>query len=107
MTRKKGMPDPSHLLVAEKRCRECLYSPTKIVSGERKQQVIESCHRSGTYFVCHKGSMTGNNQLCCRGFYDNEDTMFLRLARALKRVKFIPVPNTDSESQIEPQVPAK
>lgn len=91
----RKMIDPGHLLVAEKRCPECLYSPNKIVSDERKDQVIAECLTSESYFVCHKGSLTGNDQLCCRGFFDQEDTMLLRLAHALGRVKFVPVPKAE------------
>ena len=94
----KGFPDPGHFLVCEKLCPECLFTPARVVSEERQQEIIEQCKDEGSYFICHKGSLTGNNQLCCRGFYDNVDTTVIRLAKRLGLVKFVPVPRvTETE----------
>lgn len=89
---RRNMPDPGHFLVCEKMCPECLFTPAKIVDDARKQQIIESCQEDGTYFVCHKGSLTGNDQLCCKGFYDQVQTRITELAKSLGVVKFVPVP---------------
>lgn len=98
MTRpKKNAFDPGSFLVAEKRCAQCLYTKNRIVSEDRAAQLIAECKESGSYFVCHKGSLTGNDQLCCNGYYeDAKDTAkVILLARALHVVKFIPVPKTN------------
>jgi hypothetical protein len=94
MDRKK-LVDPKHLLVAEKMCNECLFTKNKIVSDERRAQLIAEIEKSGTYFVCHKGSLTGNNQLCCRGFYERHRTLAIALAEHLQVVKFVPVPKVE------------
>lgn len=89
----KNLPEPGKFLVCEKMCPECLFTPARIVDEERKAQIIEGCQREGTYFVCHKGSLTGNDQLCCRGWYDaNQTASIVVLAKALGVVKFVPVP---------------
>lgn len=92
---KKNMPEPGKFLVCEKRCAECLFTPAKIVGDERKQEILDGIekHQDGYYFVCHKGSLTGNDQLCCRGWYDaNPQAAIVVLAKALNVVKFVPVP---------------
>ena len=78
--------------VCEKRCDECLFTPAKIVSEARKQELIEGCKRDENFFVCHKGSLTGNNQLCCRGFFDEIPTKTTLLAQAWGLVRFVEVP---------------
>lgn len=78
--------------VCEKRCDECLFTPAKIVNEARKKQLIESCKADGSFFVCHKGSLTGNDQLCCRGFYDAVQTPTIVLAKAWGLVRFVEVP---------------
>lgn len=92
---RKGMPDPNHFLVCEKMCPECLFTPAKIVNDERKAGIISECQVDGNYFVCHKGSLSGNNQLCCRGFYDTVKTDITELAKYLGVVKFVPVHKGD------------
>ncbi len=87
-----NMPEPGKFLVAEKRCRECLFTTNRIVSEVRAAEIVKDCEANGTYFVCHKGTLTGNDQLCCRGFYDAHETRVTRLAKALNVVKFIPLP---------------
>lgn len=85
--------DPAKFFqVAAKRCEQCLFTSARIVPEEAQAQIVEECRRKGNYFVCHKGSLTGNNQLCCRGFYDTVDTTVTRLAHELGLVRFVPVP---------------
>lgn len=94
-----AMPSPGKFLVAQKRCTQCLYTPAKIVSDDRREQLIAETVQADSYFVCHKGTLTGNNQLCCRGFYETEDTMVIRLAKALGVVEFVPVPEVPNEAK--------
>lgn len=92
----KGLPEPAKLLVCEKRCPNCLFGPAKLVSDERRDEIlanIDSPLTRGSYFTCHKGSLSGNNQLVCRGWYDaNPQSLIVRLALQLDVVKFVPVP---------------
>ena len=66
----------------------------KTVGEERKQELLDGIQKGeANYFVCHKGSLTGNDQLCCRGWYDaNQTASIVVLAKALGVVKFVPVP---------------
>lgn len=78
--------------VCAKRCDECLFTPAKVVDEARKKQLIETCVADGSFFVCHKGSLTGNHQLCCRGFFDEVETLTTVLAKAWEMVRFVEVP---------------
>lgn len=98
--RHQGNPDkgPTYtgvFQVCEKMCDECLFTKARIVSEDRQKEIIEKCERDGTYFVCHKGSIAGNNQLCCRGFFDNVETTVTGLAKELGLVRYVPVPKVE------------
>lgn len=59
----------SELLLASKRCGECLTTRNRIVSGERAAEIVRECRRTGNHFVCHKGSVAGQI-VHCRGVHD-------------------------------------
>lgn len=88
-------PRTDGLTVCERKCDECLFTPGRIVRPGRVREIVKACHAEGTYFVCHKGSLTGNNKLVCRGFYDTQKTQVIRIAERLGVVHFVPVPGTD------------
>ena len=83
------------LKVCKERCAECLFSPDKIVSDERKQQIIRDCLKNNQYFVCHKFGVEGEDgqtvgeEVVCRGFYDSYGSQInlVRIAQRLKAVK--------------------
>ncbi len=77
--------------VLAERCNECLFSPDAIVDAESRQGIIEDCKRVNTFFICHKATEEGNLKICCKGFYDSQDTLPVALAKALKNVRFIPI----------------
>jgi hypothetical protein len=79
--------------VTEKRCNECLFSQNKIVSDERRRQVLAECEQNDSHFICHKSSMNGSD-VCCRGFYDAKSTNMIRIAQRLDAVEFVPIPDT-------------
>jgi hypothetical protein len=93
MARKKKERKP-YLEVCEQRCDQCLFSKDRIVSGERAAELIKGCNKSGRFFVCHKGSINGNDDLCCRGFYDLQSIPLTQIAGRLDLVRFVPVPTT-------------
>lgn len=77
---KKRVQDQA-LTLQKKRCDQCLFSQAKVVSDERRDQIIEDCLKRDHFFVCHKGSIKGLN-IVCRGFWDKHktDVWPLRLA---------------------------
>ncbi len=75
-------------VVQEKMCNECLFSKNKIVSDERKEEILEQVREEQTHFICHKASTAGIPG-CCKGFYDNENTFPVALSKALNQVIFV------------------
>lgn len=51
-----------------KRCDQCLYGPTKVVSDERKEQLQATLDRDDDYFICHKSTIAGK-KVACHGDY--------------------------------------
>lgn len=78
--------------VADKRCDQCLFSANKIVSDERKDDILKECVDENTHFNCHKATIRGENT-CCRGFYDKDpkSSMAMRFAAHLGLVRFVSV----------------
>jgi hypothetical protein len=77
------------LLVYSKPCDQCLFSDRKIVSDDRKDEVIDKALKDDTYFVCHK-----SDSVCCHNFYKlhQRDTLVLRLANILGVVTEVELP---------------
>lgn len=78
--------------VCEKQCDQCLFSPARIVSKPRMAQILKTCRQQDTHFICHKGSIHGKPELCCRGFFDTQTSQLIRIAGRLGMIKFVPVP---------------
>ena len=57
----------NNLKVCSHKCDECLFSKDKIVSNERKEEILEGCQREEKYFVCHKSTIKGE-EVVCAGF---------------------------------------
>lgn len=55
--------------VYNKCCGNCLLSDNRIVSEQRKDEIIAGCVKEGTHFVCHKASIQGED-VCCTAFYN-------------------------------------
>lgn len=83
------------LEVCEEKCNQCLFTDQRIVSKERFGELVKECRQTDTHFICHKGSITGNDKLVCRGFYDTQDSKLISMAKWLGVVKFVPVPKAE------------
>lgn len=77
--------------VFDKPCDQCLFSDNKIVSQERAKDVVASCIKKQTHFVCHKASMVGETT-CCYAFYKKhmDDIQKLQIFTRLNMINFIP-----------------
>lgn len=74
--------------VCARQCNQCLFSKNKIVSNKRRVQLLESCEKEDTHFICHKGTIAGIN-LVCRGFYENKTTRYLEMMKSIGRMEFV------------------
>ena len=55
--------------IQKKCCGQCLFGKSKIVSDDRKSNIIEETLIDDTYFICHKASMK-DQDVMCKGFYE-------------------------------------
>lgn len=81
--------------VMEKRCDECLFSKLKLVSNERRKDIIQGCLENDSHLICHKSSIKDQGTVCCRGFYEtfkNRITI-CQLGDRLGVTEFVPVPD--------------
>lgn len=78
--------------IQKKMCNQCLFSPNKIVSDERKAEIIEECLKRDSFFVCHKASLI-DEVACCAGFWHEyrRDVLDLRIVQALNGGKFVTI----------------
>lgn len=78
--------------VYAERCNQCLFSKDKIVSDERRAEVLEECRRRDSHFICHKASIA-RQDVCCRGFYDACTSNLIRVMGRLGAIEFVPLPH--------------
>ena len=80
------------LKVCDKMCNECLFTPNRIVEGERKDEILTECLSQDKWFECHKGTIAGTH-IICRGFYNmhKNDIWPLRLAQMVNMIEFVEV----------------
>lgn len=77
--------------VYKKPCKNCLYSKNKIVSNERKAQLLKGCKEENTFFVCHVSSIENGN-VCCHNFYKKEMQSEVEKANLEILVSFVDLP---------------
>lgn len=84
--------------IYKKRCKNCLFSDNKIVSDERKAELLNEIAKEESYFVCHIASIN-NKDIACRGFIDvhGEDSKLYAFAKFLGCIEEHEQPDIDSE----------
>jgi hypothetical protein len=85
--------DIPELLLASRRCDQCLTTRNRVVTGERAAAIVRDCRRGGVHFVCHKGSEAGLI-VHCRGVHDIAGSSAHRFAVAVG----IPVREVDPDN---------
>ena len=76
--------------VRRRHCDQCLYTERKLVSNERRRQILRECRENDTFFNCHKSTIKGEIA-CCHGFYKRHPyaTSVMRHAAKHKLIHFI------------------
>lgn len=69
------------LVLAARKCSECLCSANRIVSVNRARQIIIDCCRTHTHFICHKSP--DGEIVHCRGVHDLRESQAYQLAKRL------------------------
>lgn len=85
------------LLLAAKRCGQCLTTRNRIVSGERAAEIVRDCRRRGVHFRCHKGQAAGLI-VHCRGVHEiAESTAYQFAARLGIEIREVDPDNLEEE----------
>ena len=74
--------------VKKKCCGKCLFGKDKIVSEKRKHSILSECFRDDTHFICHEGTIKGEDT-CCRAFFEQHTTNMIRISQRLSMVEFV------------------
>lgn len=77
--------------VFDKPCDQCLLSPNSIVNDKRRKEIIKSCIQEQKHFICHKATLDGDKDICCKTFYDTlgHHSQLIRIAQRLNVIKFV------------------
>lgn len=76
------------LKVKKECCGKCLYSKNKIVSSERKKEIIVDCLQTDTHFECHEGTIEGK-EIVCAEFYKRQTSQGIRIAQRLGQIEMV------------------
>ena len=79
------------LVVMKKPCSECLFSDGRIVTAERRDQIVAECLEEDRHFLCHKGTIEGQ-EIMCAGFCTRYTSRGLRIAQAFGIVRHVDGP---------------
>ena len=74
--------------VKKKCCGKCLFGSNKIVSDERKKNILNSCDKNDSHFVCHEGTMK-DEDIVCRAFFEQRSTNLIRIAQRLSMITYV------------------
>ena len=85
------------LKVYKECCKNCLLSENRIVSPKRAKEIIQDCAKNQTYFICHKATVNGNEEIVCSNFFNTigYKRQMVRIAQRLNSLEFIE--QSDSE----------
>ena len=77
--------------VYKDQCKNCLLSPDAIVSPAGRKEILNTCKREQTFFVCHKSSIQGDEDVCCKAFFDTmgQYSQMIRIAERLGMIEYI------------------
>ena len=76
------------LKVMKKCCNQCLFTKNKIVSDERKAQLLRDCKRDDHFFICHKASLAGET-IVCSGYQQNMSNSSTQIAERLGMINWV------------------
>ena len=74
--------------IMKERCDQCLFGPNKVVSNQRRAEILIEVKRKDSFFVCHKSS-----DVACHGDWEqNGCGQMGRIAGRLEAIEFVEVP---------------
>lgn len=89
MSRKHRVFVDGRVHVRAAQCSTCIFGPRSPVSVERRESMVLACGDEGV-IPCHHHLLDKQRiEPVCRGFYDRNVNVILRLARALDRITWV------------------
>lgn len=84
--------------VMTKPCDQCLFTENRVVSAERRNEIIQNAVSEQGYFECHKATIAGTNH-CCHNFYKRlgQHSQLVRIAQRFNMVEFSEPPKESAE----------
>lgn len=77
--------------VQRKCCKQCLFSKNKIVSDDRKAEILKDCEENNKHFQCHKATIKGVKGTC-RAFYDKcTNPTISQMLESIGEVEFVEI----------------
>lgn len=75
-----------NLKVYKECCKNCLLSKNRIVSSKRAKEIVLTCAKEQTHFICHK-----TDNVVCKSFYDKlgHVSQMIKIAQRLNAVEFV------------------
>lgn len=83
--------EPIGFKVFDTPCKNCLLSKERLVSPERAKEMVKSCIKDQTHFICHKAQLNGQGDVCCKTFFDKigDKINKIRVFKSLKMIVFV------------------
>ncbi len=76
------------LKVKKECCGKCLFSKDKIVSNERKKEILSGCRRKDSHFICHEAPIRGEDAVCAE-FYKRQTSQMIRISQRLGMIEMV------------------
>lgn len=74
------------ITVFDRRCRNCLFTPDRLVSRDTAAEIVDTCINEETEFACH----TDSRHMCHEFYHRHGDELSLvRLARRTGKVLWV------------------
>ena len=77
--------------ICKKKCKYCLFTKNRIVSPQRKEEIVSNCLSNQTHFICH--SSQKDDEIVCSGFYKQygHHSQLIRIMGRINALKFVTV----------------
>ena len=75
--------------VQERCCNQCLFTKNKIVSDERRAEILEDCEKNNSHFMCHKATIKGLNVTCHAFYKQKTNPQISALFESMGQVDFV------------------
>lgn len=78
-------------IVQKRMCNQCLFSRNKIVSDERKAEILADCESDNNHFECHKATIAGKKGTCHAFYKQRTNPALSALLESIGEVEFVDI----------------